>query len=45
MAHTYDMPLFVDGARLGYALTVTGSDMTLEDMANIADVFYIGGTK
>ncbi|MCB5696698.1 low specificity L-threonine aldolase, partial [Fusicatenibacter saccharivorans] len=43
--HTYDMPLFVDGARLGYALTVTGSDMTLEDMANIADVFYIGGTK
>ena len=45
VAHTYDMPLFVDGARLGYALTVTGSDMTLEDMANIADVFYIGGTK
>ncbi len=41
----YDMPLFVDGARLGYALTATGNDVTLEDMARIADVFYIGGTK
>ena len=41
----YDMPLFVDGARLGYALTTTGSDMTLADLATIADVFYIGGTK
>ena len=45
VAHRYDMPLFVDGARLGYALTATGSDMTLEDLARIADVFYIGGTK
>lgn len=44
-AHKYDMPLFVDGARLGYALTATGSDMTLADLATIADVFYIGGTK
>lgn len=43
--HKYDMPLFVDGARLGYALTATGSDMTLADLATIADVFYIGGTK
>ena len=41
----YDMPLFIDGARLGYALTTTGSDMTLADLATIADVFYIGGTK
>ena len=45
VAHRYDMPLFVDGARLGYALTATGGDMTLEDLARIADVFYIGGTK
>ena len=45
VAHRYDMPLFVDGARLGYALTATGNDMTLEDLARIADVFYIGGTK
>lgn len=45
VAHRYDMPLFVDGARLGYALTATGNDVTLEDLARIADVFYIGGTK
>lgn len=45
VAHKYDMPLFVDGARLGYALTSTGCDMTLGDLADIADVFYIGGTK
>lgn len=44
-AHKYDMPLFVDGARLGYALTATGNDVTLPDLARIADVFYIGGTK
>lgn len=45
VAHRYDMPLFVDGARLGYGLTATGCDMTLKDLAGIADVFYIGGTK
>lgn len=45
VAHKYEMPLFVDGARLGYALTATGSDLTLPDLARIADVFYIGGTK
>ena len=45
VAHKYDMPLFVDGARLGYGLTATGCDMTIEDLAAIADVFYIGGTK
>lgn len=37
--------LFVDGARLGYALTAEGSDVTLADLARYADVFYIGGTK
>lgn len=45
VAHRWNMPLFVDGARLGYALTATGCDMTLKDLARIADVFYIGGTK
>ncbi|MBW3091530.1 aminotransferase class I/II-fold pyridoxal phosphate-dependent enzyme [Bifidobacterium sp. 82T10] len=45
VCHAYRMPLFVDGARLGYALTATGNDVTLEDLARIADVFYIGGTK
>lgn len=37
--------LFVDGARLGYGLAAKGNDVTLQDMAEYADVFYIGGTK
>ena len=37
--------LFVDGARLAYALTAEGNDVTLEDLAQLCDVFYIGGTK
>ncbi len=37
--------LFLDGARLSYALTVTGGDVTLADLARLCDVFYIGGTK
>ena len=41
----YDMPLFIDGARLGYALTATGNDVTLEDIARIADVFYIAAPR
>ncbi|KFI45425.1 L-threonine aldolase [Bifidobacterium bohemicum] len=45
VAHRYDMPLFLDGARLGYGLAAEGTDVTLEDIARITDVFYIGGTK
>ncbi len=41
----YNIPLFLDGARLGYGLMSHESDMTLEDIACICDVFYIGGTK
>ena len=37
--------LFVDGARLGSALTSPECDMTLRDLAALADCFYIGGTK
>ena len=37
--------LFVDGARLGSALTSEGCDVTLSDLAALADCFYIGGTK
>ena len=37
--------LFVDGARLGYALTAKSNDVTLADLARLTDVFYIGGTK
>lgn len=45
VAHDHDMPLFIDGARLGYALSAEGNDATLADIADIADVFTIGGTK
>ncbi len=41
----YDMKLFVDGARLGYGLCADGTDVTLADLAELCDVFYIGGTK
>ena len=37
--------LFLDGARLGYGLTAAENDLTLEDLASLCDVFYIGGTK
>lgn len=40
-----DMLLYIDGARLGYGLMSDESDMSLEDIARMADVFYIGGTK
>ena len=41
----YEMPLFVDGARLGYGLAAEDTDVTLPDLAKLCDVFYIGGTK
>jgi len=41
----HQLILFVDGARLGSALTSSKCDLSLEDMANLCDVFYIGGTK
>ena len=39
------IPLYVDGARLGYALGCPTNDVSLKDLASLADVFYIGGTK
>ena len=41
----FQMPLFMDGARLGYGLAAEGTDVTLADIARLTDVFYIGGTK
>ena len=41
----YNIPLYLDGARLGYGLMSRASDMTIEDIARLTDVFYIGGTK
>ena len=37
--------LFLDGARLGTALTSPVNDLTLADLSNLTDAFYIGGTK
>lgn len=45
VCHDNHIPLYIDGARLGYALTAEGADFTLRDIARLADVFYIGGTK
>jgi len=41
----YGLYLFLDGARLGYALAAKGNDVFLPDLARLCDVFYIGGTK
>ena len=41
----YHLPLFLDGARLGYGLVSPGTDVTLRDIARLTTVFYIGGTK
>ena len=45
VCHKYELPLFLDGARLGYGLVSPEADVTLEDIARCTDVFYIGGTK
>ncbi|MEI3789796.1 MULTISPECIES: threonine aldolase family protein [unclassified Chryseobacterium] len=37
--------LFMDGARLGHGLTSEISDLTLERVAELTDIFYLGGTK
>ena len=41
----YGIPLFIDGARLGYGLQSPACDLTLPEIASLCDVFYIGGTK
>ena len=41
----YNIPLYIDGARLGYGLMSPKCDITLPELAQLCDVFYIGGTK
>lgn len=41
----YDMYLYIDGARLGYGICAKDTDITFEDLPNLCDFFYIGGTK
>ena len=45
MCDKWHLKLFLDGARLGCALTIPGADVTLADLAALTDVFTIGGTK
>lgn len=40
-----EIPLYLDGARLGYGLASYAADVTLPMIANLCDIFYIGGTK
>ena len=39
------LPLYIDGARMGYGLMSDECDLTLPELASLCDVFYIGGTK
>ena len=45
ICHKNGLTLFLDGARLGYGLMSKNTDVTLQDISRICDVFYIGGTK
>ena len=45
ICHKYDMQLYADGARLGYGLAAYDTDVTLKDIYEYCDIFYIGGTK
>ncbi len=45
ICHELNLPLFLDGARLGYGLMAEGYDVTLPDITKLCDAFYIGGTK
>lgn len=41
----YGLILYLDGARLGYAMAAPGNDVTPALLAQLCDAFYIGGTK
>ena len=45
ICHEYRIPLYLDGARLAYALASDRNDVSLRDIASLCDMFYIGGTK
>ncbi len=45
VTHKWRLPLYIDGARLGYGLASPACDLTLPELASLCDVFYIGGTK
>lgn len=41
----YNIPLYLDGARLGYGFASEENNLTLADLSRLTDIFYIGGTK
>lgn len=41
----FNIPLYINGARLGYGLVSSEVDVDIKDIARLADIFYIGGTK
>lgn len=45
VCRAHSIPLYVDGARLAYALACPENDVSLADLADLCDAFYIGGTK
>ena len=45
VCRTYQVPLYLDGARLAYALACPENDISLPDLGALCDAFYIGGTK
>ena len=45
VCHENHIPLYMDGARLAYALACSENQLTLADIARLCDIFYIGGTK
>ncbi|HFI0214580.1 TPA: low specificity L-threonine aldolase [Streptococcus suis] len=45
VCRSHNIPLFLDGARLGYGLAAPETDLDLPTIAELTDIFYIGGTK
>lgn len=45
VCRSFEIPLYMDGARLGYGLMSKENDVKLADIARLCDIFYIGGTK
>lgn len=45
VCHKWNIPLYIDGARMAYGLAGVGNDITIKDIARLSDAFYIGGTK
>ena len=45
MCKKHNLYLYLDGARLGSALVAETNDLSLPDICELTDIFYIGGTK